>query len=89
MKTENLMFGHLGNGVVICDRNRRKQGDYMTVAHISYDRSVSYYTDILTEEAKYVIEDFARNRNMAISANNPDEYALCPLIFLTNKSRRK
>jgi hypothetical protein len=45
MKTENLMFGHLGNGVTVCDRNRLKHNDYMNVAHIDYHRNVKYYTD--------------------------------------------
>ena len=31
---EDLMFCHLGNGVTVCDRQRRKYGDYMKVAHI-------------------------------------------------------
>ena len=40
---EDLMFCHLGNGVTVCDRQRRKYGDYMTVAHISYNRKIRYY----------------------------------------------
>jgi hypothetical protein len=84
MKTENLMFGYFGNGVAVCDRNRMKNGDCMTVAHIDYHRSVKYYTIILTDAAKLEIEDFAQYGNMAVSACNPDGYALCPLKCLSN-----
>ena len=79
MKTENLMFGHLGNGVTVCDRNRMKYGDYMTVAHIAYHRRIKYYTQDLSDEAKIEIEDFANFGNMAVSVSQPDAYALCPL----------
>lgn len=30
----DLMFGHLGNGITVCDRSRMVGGDYKTVAHI-------------------------------------------------------
>ena len=83
MKTmqENLMFGHWGNGVTVCDRNRMENGDYMTVAHISYHRNINYYTDSLSDSAKSEIEDFAHLGNMAVSACNPYDYALVPLKF--------
>ena len=83
MKPENLMYGHTGNGVVVYDRNRIKKGDYMAVAHISYHRNIKFYIDILTDDAIYEIRDFAQNGNMAVSVCNPDNYALCPLNFLT------
>jgi len=81
MKTENLMFGHWGNGVTVCDRNRLEYNDYMTVAHIDYHRMVKYYTDELSDSAKLEIEDFATFGNMAVSVCQPDAYALCPLSF--------
>jgi hypothetical protein len=83
MKTENLMLGHLGNGVTVCDRNREENNDYMTVAHISYHRVIKYYTNVLSDGAKLEIEDFANFGNMAVSVCQPDAYALCPLFFET------
>ena len=79
MKTENLMFGHLGNGITVCDRNRLKYNDYMTVAHIDYHRAIKYYTEDLSDNAKREIEDFANAGNLAVSVCQPDTYALCPL----------
>jgi hypothetical protein len=81
MKTENLMFSHLGNGVTVYDRNREENKDYMTVAHISYHRAIKYYTNALSDGAKLEIEDLATYGNLAVSATQPDAYALCPLIF--------
>lgn len=34
MKPMNLMFGCLGNGITVYDRNQTRSGDYLTVAHI-------------------------------------------------------
>jgi hypothetical protein len=78
MKPENLMFGHLGNGVTVCDRNRM---GYITVAHIGYHRKVKYYTADLSDNAKTEIEDFANLGNMAVSASQPDRFALNPINF--------
>ena len=76
---EDLMFSHMGNGVTVCDKNREKNNDYLTVAHISYDRTVSFNTKKLSEESKMKIESFAKNENMTVSAAQQDCYALCPL----------
>jgi len=73
------MFAFKGNGVTICDRNRLKHNDYMTVAHIGYDRTITYYTDELSDDAKMSIENFAKFDNMSISLLQSDTYALCPL----------
>lgn len=64
------MFGHLGNGVTVCDRLREENGDYMTVAHISYERGITYYNTI-SEEGKQRIENFAQAENMTKSATQP------------------
>jgi len=77
MKTENLMFSHLGNGVTVCDVNN----NYVKVAHIAYTRCVTYYMQDLSDGAKLEIEDLATYGNLAVSATQPDAYALCPLIF--------
>jgi hypothetical protein len=77
MKKENLMFSHLGNGVTVCDRNN----DYKKVAHIDYQRKVTYCTQDLSYVAKLEIDDLATYGNMAVSATQPDAYALCPLLI--------
>lgn len=68
---EELMFGHLGNGVTVCDRLREENGDYMKVAHISYERGIIYYNTI-SEEGKQRIERFAQAENMTKSATQSD-----------------
>jgi len=80
MKTEKLNFGHLGNGVTVWDSNRLEYNDYMTVAHIGHDRTITYYTDELSDDAKMSIENFAKFNNMSVSVCQPDMYALCPLL---------
>lgn len=35
MKTFDLMFGCLGNGITVYDRSREEHGDYKPVAHIA------------------------------------------------------
>lgn len=67
---EDLMFCSLGNGVTICDRSRIEHGDYMIVAHISYERKVTYYHAV-SEESKRRIEAFALNENMNQSTTQP------------------
>ncbi len=68
---EDLMLCHLGNGVTIYDRSRRKDGDALYVAHISYDRTIKWY-EPLTVEAVERIEKFAREGNMTRSVSQPD-----------------
>lgn len=57
---ENLMFGCLGNGITVCDRNRMYLGDYATVAHISGEGLVRIYCQFLSEEALDSIHSMAR-----------------------------
>lgn len=63
---EKLNFGHLGNGVTVWDSSREVDHDYPTVAHISYERTVSYREQV-SPEARQHIEHFARYENMNIS----------------------
>ena len=67
---EDLMFCHLGNGITVCDRTKKEHGDYLTVAHISCNRSVTYYAP-LSQKAKERIEKFAATDNMTSSATQP------------------
>lgn len=68
MKTRELHFGHLGNGVTVYDVNNEKNGDYETVAHIRPNRTVKFYTNKLTTSEKKQILNFASGDNMTISA---------------------
>ena len=81
MKTENLMYGHFGNGVSICDRNREEYNDYRIVAHIDYNRKVQFYANDLSDDAKIEIENMAQFGNMAVSVCTPDVFALRPLTY--------
>ena len=86
MKKENLIYvTNLGNGIFICDKNRRQYGYYVAVAHIDYHRNVKYYNDDLPCNAKVEIEGLATSGNMATSAGNPYKLALCPVnLFINN-----
>ena len=76
---ENLIYvTNLGNGIYICDKNRRQYGHIVPVAHISYYRKVKYYED-LPSNAKVEIENLAASGNMATSSYNPNKYALSPV----------
>lgn len=54
---EKLGFGHLGNGITVWDSNRERNGDYLTVAHISEQGVVDYRKCALSDKAKEEIED--------------------------------
>lgn len=65
---EELCFGHMGNGIVVWDHAQEENNDYVTVAHISPDRTVKYYRE-LSQAAVFSIEDFARTENPTISVS--------------------
>lgn len=75
---ETIHFGHMGNGVTVWDSSREVNHDYPTVAHISYERTVSY-RETVSPEARRRIENFARYGNMSVSHTQPDTLALRPL----------
>lgn len=74
---EKLGFGYLGNGITVWDSNRKRNGDYLTVAHIAYDRTVKFYAE-LSPEAIRRIENFAKYNN-SCPATQPHMLALKPL----------
>ena len=74
---ENLGFGFLGNGITVWDANKIRNNDYLTVAHINYDRTVEYLEE-LSPEAMRRIEDFAKYENLH-PVSQPDVSALEPL----------
>ena len=64
----DLGFGHLGNGLTVWNRLELEDGDYKIIAHISPDRTVTYYEDGLPEDVRAQIEEFAATSTMTISA---------------------
>jgi len=76
---EDLGFGSLGNGVTVWDRNREKNNDYLTVAHISRERVITFYDKQLSTGAKKDIREFARKKNVRMSVSQPEFVMLKPL----------
>lgn len=68
---EDLMFCSMGNGITVCDRNREKHCDYKTVAHIGYNRDITYYDRKMSPEAVGCIERFAKYNNSPASQTQP------------------
>lgn len=75
---EKLEYGFLGNGITVWDASRTIDQDYPTLAHIDYDRTISYYGEV-SEKAKTKIEHFARYGNMSVSQCQPETMALRPV----------
>lgn len=78
---EKLLFMSRGSGISVCDKNREENNDYLNVAHISYNRKITYHTQDLSLDAMSAIEDFATFENTSISASQKDIYALHPLNY--------
>ncbi|MCD8252722.1 MAG: hypothetical protein LUD40_12355 [Phocaeicola dorei] len=74
---EDINFASMGNGITVWDANRTRNGDYLTVAHIDYNRTVKYYKRI-SPGAKTRIENFARYEN-SHPVSQPEMPALCPI----------
>nr|WP_312577765.1 YodL domain-containing protein [Sedimentibacter sp.] len=67
-KQYELGYGHMGNGLTVWNRLEEKDGDYVTVAHIADDRTVTFYDKGLPDAAKAKIEETARTTEMSVSA---------------------
>lgn len=74
---EDIHFGSMGNGITVWDASRMHRGDYLTVAHIDYNRAIKYYAHV-SAEARNRIENFARYEN-SHPASQPEMLALCPI----------
>lgn len=75
---DSLRFGHLGNGVTVYTTAHEENNDFMTLAHIRYNREVKFYKDV-DETTRQKIINFAQTDNMTISATQVDQFALCPV----------
>lgn len=84
------MFSHMGNGVTVCNKLREKYGDYENIAHISTEREVTFYDDKMPlEEVRKYIEDFAKYKDMQISASQPESVFSVPAFERSNTSLRR
>ena len=63
----DLGYGHLGNGITVWDKNREVGGDYLTIAHIAPDRTITFYEKDLPDYIKDEIERVAATAEMTIS----------------------
>lgn len=77
MKKEEIHFGSMGNGITVWDAVRTRNGDYLTVAHISYDRKVTFREKV-SPGARRRIENFAKYHN-SHPVSQPEKLALCPI----------
>lgn len=67
-KQYELGYGHMGNGLTVWSRLEEQHGDYITVAHIDPDRSVTFYDTDMPETVKAGIEKVARTSDMRVSS---------------------
>jgi len=75
-KVRDLMFGSLGNGISVCDRNHEVSGDYEKIAHISPARKITFYVE-LSDTDKKRIEDYASTAKPTVSTSQND-----PVFYL-------
>jgi hypothetical protein len=59
-KEYSLGYGFAGNGITVWNSAETKDGDYVTVAHIQRDRTVTYYDKGMPNEIKADIEHTAQ-----------------------------
>ena len=64
----DLGYYHLGNGYRVSNRLVEEYGDYKKVAHINWDRTVTFYDNNLPQELKDQILNVACTDNSNISA---------------------
>lgn len=77
MKKEEIHFGSMGNGITVWDSTRTRNGDYLTVAHISYDRKVTFREKV-SPGAQRRIENYAKYHN-SHPVSQPEKLALYPI----------
>lgn len=84
---EDIHFSFMGNGITVWDATRTRNGDYLTVAHIDYNRTVKYYGKV-SQEAKNRIENFAKYEN-SHPVSQPQMLALCPInsVFMSPEEK--
>ena len=63
--------GHLGNGLLVWNRNKEVSGDFEKVAHINADREITYYIENLPSEVLTQVESYAKT-NPSVSTSQPE-----------------
>lgn len=62
----NLGYGSMGSGLtMVWDRSRNKNNDYLTVASITPNGHIEYYTSRVSDEQKRAIEHHANAIKLA------------------------
>jgi len=79
-KQYDLGYGFMGNGLTVWNRAEEKNGDYVTVAHIDRDRSVTFYDKDMPEDVRARIEETARTSEMTVSATQDTPIFNTPLV---------
>ena len=67
MKKYDIGYGHLGNGLTVWNRAEEEHGDYKTIAHISANRTVTFYGK-LPEDILNKILTVAMTSDTSVSA---------------------
>lgn len=68
----NINYYSQGNGLTVCDKARPlEHGDYCKIAHISPDRTVTYYENVDTKD-RLAIEKMAATHDGGVSVTQPD-----------------
>jgi len=71
-KEYDLGFGSMGYGTTVWNRAEEKDGDYVTVAHIAPNRSVTIYDKNMPEEVRQNIESKAQSLEPSLTSGiNP------------------
>ena len=68
----DLFICHLGHGYSISDKNRPEEhNDYCRIAHIRYDRTISWYKKDIHPDDVAHIKDIAKTDTGTINENTP------------------
>ena len=61
VKEYDIGYGFLGNGITVWNHAEEKDGDYVTIAHISNERDITFYDTDIPDNIKESIEDVAQS----------------------------
>jgi hypothetical protein len=61
IKEYDIGYGFFGNGITVWNHADEKDGDYVTIAHISTERTVTYYDENIPDDIKESIENVAQS----------------------------
>lgn len=84
-RESKIHFGLLGNGITCYDVSRTVGGDYPTVAHISNEGNIKYYSDDLSADDKRLIEEQAARQKQKFT----EEWNKLPIDMRYSRIRDK